>query len=74
MAKKRNCFNMLGIAIAAAVIILVLMQDTPSIIENFEASSSNFMDAVSSGKKLVWFYAPWWKYVVYVDFCRQYRR
>ena len=59
MAKKRNCFNMLGIAVAAAVIILVLMQDSPSTIENFEASSSNFMDSVSSGKKLVWFYAPW---------------
>ena len=59
MVKKRSCFNILGIAITAAVIVLVLMQGTDSIVENFEASSSNFLDSVSSGRKLVWFYAPW---------------
>lgn len=51
---KKN-LNTLLILIAIGVIIFSFI----NIREGFESSPSSFNDDIASGKKVVWFYAPW---------------
>ena len=41
------------------LIIVLLFGFMPKYLENFESNMSSFDDDIASGKKLVWFYAPW---------------
>ena len=51
---KKN-INIILILIALGIILSSVI----TIREGFESSSSSFNNDIASGKKLVWFYAPW---------------